>query len=131
MANAIQAVETAVFAALSAAITAAPVYQHPPENAPWPLVIVGDIDGATPIGFDDDDDDDRIVPLQIAVVTEGRERAPCIALVGQVVSALRNNILIEAGFTIRALLESETVNNTDDGKGYVGIVQFRVFALGD
>lgn len=129
MCDAIQAVETAIFLALGGNIVGAPVYQHPPQDASWPLVVIGDIDGAQPIGFFGNPD--RIVPIQIVVATEGRERAPCTMLVAQVVALLDDVPLSHGGFNIRATLDSETVNNSEDGKGYVGIATFRVFALAD
>lgn len=129
MSDAVQAGETACFLALKAGITGATVWQHPTENAARPLVVVGDIDEAQPIGTAGDID--RVCMLQIAVETEGRQKAPCTALAAQVAALLDDQTLTQPDFTVRPTLEGLSVNMSDDGKGYVGIVTFRVFVLAD
>lgn len=127
--DALSATEVAIFRALDAGISGAAVFQHAPEDTEPPVVIVGDIDKATPIGASDDPD--RRIPLTIVVITEGEQRRPCLLLIGQVEKILSGATLSAGGFTIRPCFDNSTAVLAEDGASYVGLCLFEVLAFSD
>ena len=127
--DALSATEAAIFRALDAGIAGATVFQHAPENTQPPVVIVGDIDKATPIGASDDPD--RRIPLTIVVITEGEQRRPCTVLLGQVEKILSGARLAAGGFTIRPCFDNSTAVLAEDGASYVGLCLFEILAFSD
>lgn len=129
MTAALSAIESAGYAVLSApgAVSAA-VYQHAPKDSAYPIVILGDFDDIVPIGRASDPD--RRMTMGIVALTEGEERAPCAALVEEIMQALDGAIVSQSGWTIEFSFQQSSVNLAEDGLGYVGLVQFQVLALG-
>ncbi|MCH4894006.1 DUF3168 domain-containing protein [Sphingomonas sp. SFZ2018-12] len=126
MPDAINATEKAAFDRLDAQITGAGVYQHAPNNAAPPVVIIGDID-ASPIGAKDDPD--RRIAMIVVVVTEGQQRKPCSDLVAQVEQAIDGVTMTVDGYSIELTVESSQVVLSGDAETYVGTVNFTGFAL--
>lgn len=127
MSGALNAAEIAIFEALA---DIEGIYQHPPQDTPLPLTIIGDMDGAVPIGGPDDPD--RKIPLAIVCMTEGEERQPCLDRMEAVVSRLRGRTLTAGGFKVTAHLQSESASiDEETGAGYNGILNYLVFALAD
>ena len=104
-----------------------PVHSHVPENSPYPMIIVGDIEDLAPIGRDDDPD--RRGQLTVISLTDGEERKPCADMVAKVEGALAGKTLASGGWIIRLSLVRTTVTLAEDGLGYVGLAQFGVIAL--
>lgn len=126
MAGALNAAEIAIYGALS---DIDDLYQHPPQDTPLPLTIIGDMDAAVPVGGPDDAD--RKIPLTIVCMTEGEERQPCLDRMEAVASRLRGRSFNAAGFTVTAHLQSESASVDESGGGYNGIMTYMVFALAD
>jgi hypothetical protein len=130
VADAVSSVEKAVFGALSSGgAVSATVYSHAPENAAYPLVIIGDIEAVRPIGRADDAD--RRMLLTVLALTQGEERKPCTAMLGQVEAALNGKTLTEGTWSITLMLDQVSATLAEDGQGYVGLAQFSVLALGN
>lgn len=128
MTDAISTVEKAAYLALAAAgVVGAPVYSHAPQDTPMPMVIVGDIENVQPVGRADDPD--RRMTLSVLVLTEGEERAPCAALLGQVDAALGGKTLTQGTWSVSLTLDSASAMLDEEGLGYVGLAQFSVLAL--
>lgn len=127
MTDAIAATGVALFTALDGAVTGADVHQHVPEDAPLPVVIIGDIEGAKPLGRAGDPD--QAIPVAIVAVTEGEARSACTDLVGQVIALLDGKTFAQDGFTVAPTLESWSAGLAEDGLGYIGTALFTVFAL--
>jgi hypothetical protein len=73
MTSAASAVEAAVYTALTAGLTLATVYQHAPENAALPVVIIGDIE-AEP--FDTKDEADGLLSCRWQPSCRARRASP-------------------------------------------------------
>lgn len=126
MTSAASATEQAVYDALDAGVTGATVYQHAPENASLPLVIIGDIDGG-PMGTKGDTD--RELSLTITTLTQGEQRAPLLELMEMVETALHSQRLASGGWNINPVLTGEAAILGPDGETYIGTQTFTVFAL--
>lgn len=126
MSGALNAAEIAIYGALA---DIDDLYQHPPQDTPFPLTIIGDMDVAVPIGGPDDPD--RRIPLTIVCMTEGEERQPCLDRMEEVVTRLRGKSFQAEGFTIAAHLQSESASIDETGGGYNGTLNYLVFALAD
>ena len=125
MTSALSACEKAVYDALSANVVGAPIYQHVPEDAAAPVVIIGDLE-ASP--FDTKGDTDRDISLSVDTVDQAQERKPALGLMDQVAAALDNTTLTEAGWTLYVRLETESAVLLGDGKTYQGTQGFIVMA---
>lgn len=126
MSGALNATEMAIFGALS---DIHGIYQHPPQDTPLPITVIGDIDNAVPIGGPGDPD--RKIPLTIVCMTEGEERQPCLDRMEAVNSRLRDRSFSAGGFIVTAYLQSESASIDESGSGYNGIMQYLVLALAD
>jgi len=127
MSNAKSVVELACFNALVAAVTGATVYQDAPQDAPLPVVILGDmkswrldVKGAS---------DDRRVQISIVTLVEAEERAPLLALMNQIETALDDQTITPDGWTLGVQFEEDDAVLADDGSTYTGISTFTVVAL--
>lgn len=127
--DAINAVEQAFFTELSVpgAVPGATVLQHAVSGSDYPIVLIGDIDTVQPIARSYDPD--RSMRVSILVLTEGEERKPCLDLIELVTATLNGRGLTVASWTITPSFEFADARLADDGAGYVGLVQFTVFAL--
>jgi hypothetical protein len=128
MSEAKAAVEAAIFNALDAGVSGATVYQDVPEDAPLPVVIIGDMK-STPIG--PKDDPDRRVSVIIVTMVAAEERAPLLALQEQVEQLLDGLTFTPPGWTLRATFEDDDAQLAEDGVSYIGTSVFTVFALSD
>lgn len=127
MSEAIAAVAQVTFDALVAGVTGAAVYGHAPMNSAYPMVVVGDTDAVRPLTIDEDPD--RRMTITVLVLTEGEEKAPCVALLAQVEAALGGRTLIDGNWSVALTLDSASATLAEDGLGYVGLAQFSVLAL--
>ena len=130
MVSAIEAADLAAYQALAAAswpISGVGVFQHAPKNAPYPVVVVGDIDGALPIGRAGDPD--MTMNVSVIALTMGEERGPCAALVGAVIAALDGQTITTPGWTVDFSMIAGSSALADDGLGYTGAVMFAATAL--
>ncbi|KTT72620.1 tail completion protein gp17 [Sphingomonas endophytica] len=121
-----EAVEAAIYEALSSSVTVARVYQDVPEDAPYPLVIIGDMSSARLPGKEPSRD--RIVTVHIITLVEASERAPLLALLAQVDAALDGETLHQPGWTIVGAFENDDAVLGDDGD-YSGVSIFSFVAL--
>jgi hypothetical protein len=127
MSSAKAMVEAAAFLALSSAITDAGVYQDAPENAPTPLVIIGDMKSSRlPTK---DADADRRVTISIVTIVEAEERAPLLALQEQIEAALDGQNLQQDGWLLAFGFEDDDAVLSEDGSTYSGITSFTVLAI--
>lgn len=126
MTDALNAAEAAIYDALS---DIPGIFQHPPQDQPLPITIIGDMDNAVPIAGPSDPD--RRILLTIVCLTEGEERKPCLERMAMVTSRLREQSFAAEGFTVTAQLISKSAAIEENGAGYNGIIQFMVFALSD
>lgn len=128
--DAFNAIEAAAYQVLSTGIVGATVTQHASEDLQLPLVIIGDMEGGQKIGGKGRSLT-RGVPVSIIVLTEGEERKPCSALIGRV-EALLDDTSVQVGrFSVTFYLERSASVLAEEGHGYVGLVQFNVFAIAD
>ncbi|WP_026046827.1 tail completion protein gp17 [Sphingomonas sp. PAMC 26621] len=120
-------VEAAAFVALDTGITGATVFQDAPENAPTPLVIIGDLKSARlPLKGADAD---RRVTIAIVTIVEAEERAPLLALQEQIEDALDGQNLEQDGWTLAFEFEDDDAVLSEDGSTYTGITSFTVLAI--
>lgn len=117
-----------VYATLSPAFdqSEAGVYEDVPANEPLPVIILGDIE-AQP--FARSDDPDRRVTLTLITLTEGDERAPCVALQAKAEGLLVGQSFDHEGWGLHISLGSSDAVLTEDGTGYVGTTILNVIAF--
>lgn len=127
MSNAKAVVEAALYDALSQAVTGAVVYQDAPDNAPLPIVVIGDMKssrlpgkGASP---------DRTVTVSIVTLIEAQERGPLLAIMDQIETALDGESFAPDGWTLAATFDDDEAMLADDGSTYSGISSFTFLAL--
>lgn len=128
MSDAKAVVELAVYEALAAGISGATVYQDVPDNAPLPVVIVGDMK-SYPLGAKNDPD--RRVSVIIVSMVEAEERAPLLALQRQIEALLDGQSFTPAGWKVTATFEDDDATLGGDGATYIGTSAFNVFAFKD
>jgi len=128
--SAIEAVDLAAYTALAATswpLAGVNVYQHAPRDADYPVVTVGDIDGALPIGRAGDPD--MTMNVSIIALTLGEERAPCSSILGAAVAALDGATVAVTGWSVSFALIAGSSVLADDGLGYTGGATFTATAL--
>jgi hypothetical protein len=130
MPDLLQAVQDALFAALnvSSVTSKAPVYQHPPNEAQPPLIVIGDI-SSTPWDHKDEDVEDVLV--EIETYFRGPRRAGLLAIQGAVRDALRGKALSATGVILspaRWISQDAPNANPEDGITYAGLLTFMVTA---
>jgi hypothetical protein len=120
-------VEAAIFAALSETIEDAAVYQDAPADAPYPVVIVGDMKSfrLQTKGTSDD----RRVTISIIALVEAEERAPLLKLQEQIEEALDGQSIEIEGWTLGVEFDDDDAVLGEDGVTYSGISSFSVLAL--
>ena len=126
MTDALNAAEAAIYDALA---DISGIFQHPPQDEPLPITVIGDMELAAPIGGPSDPD--RKIPLTIVCITEGEERKPCLDRMAMVKDRLLDQSFAADGFTVTAHLLTESATIDESGGGYNGILQYLVFALSD
>lgn len=127
MSKAKAVVEAVAFEALHQAIEGAAVYQDAPENAPTPLVIIGDMKSARlPVKGADAD---RRVTITIVSLVEAEERAPLLTLQEQIEDALDGQSFEQDGWTLAFEFEDDDAVLSEDGSTYSGVTSFSVLAL--
>lgn len=126
MTSASAAVEAQAYEVLAPGIADAEVYQDVPDDAPLPVVVIGDI---LAVPFAGADDPDRRVTLTILTLTEGDERAPCIALQDQIETLLGGVSFEVPGWDLHFLPASSAAELADDGSGYVGTTILTILAF--
>jgi hypothetical protein len=127
--EATDAIEAVAFAALTAGVTLAPVYQHVPEDTPPPVVIVADIDeDAEPLSSKDGAGDMQ-ARLRVVTVFQGHERKPLTAISGQVRQALDGLRQTIDQWDLTFVFTGRDGSMLEDGETYVGNNNFTVFAL--
>lgn len=117
--------ELLVFNALTAGVTLAGVYQDVPASTKPPLVIVADL-AAEPIDAKVQNGSKRLT-LTITSEYWGSKRAPLLAIMSQVVAALKPK-LSGFGFTVSLTEQSSDARQIDD-KIYFGTNTFAGFAI--
>ena len=126
MSDAKTAVEGALYQALAGNITGATVYQDVPENAPLPVVVIGDLKSA-PIGGKGDLD--RRVAVIIVTSVGAEERAPLLELQRQIETTLDGQKFIVDGWELSVTFEDDDAQLAEDGVSYDGASSFSVLAL--
>ncbi|MDF0489207.1 DUF3168 domain-containing protein [Sphingomonas sp. H39-1-10] len=126
MTSATAATEILAYEQLSAGIASAAVYQDVPDDAPLPLVIIGDLES---VPFAGSDDPDRRITLTLVVLTEGDERAPCTDLQEQIEAILPGRSFTVGEWNLHVSLESSDAALSDDGSGYVGTTILTILAF--
>jgi len=129
MLSAKSAVEAAAYDALSAAITGAAVYQDVPDDAPYPIVVVGDLSSRRLPGKAASRD--RIVTVSIVTLVAAEERAPLLALMDQADAALDGFTVHVGGWTLAFAFDDDDAALQDDGQTYAGVAAYTVMALAD
>jgi hypothetical protein len=128
MTDAKGAVELALYEALAGGIVGGTVYQDVPEDAPMPLVIVGDL---AAVSLGGKGDQDRRVTATIVTLVGAEERAPLLELQGQVMQLLDGQRFTPAGWTLEVNFQDDDAGLSEDGASYVGTSRFEVLALSD
>lgn len=126
MTSAATAVENMAFEVLDSGIAGGIVYQDVPDDAPLPLVIIGEL---LAVPFAGPDDPDRRITLTIGVLTDGDERRPCTALQEQVEALLAGKTFVADGWNLHFLPASSAAELADDGSGYVGTTILTILAF--
>ncbi len=129
MSSAKAAVEAAVYDALSAAITDAAVYQDAPDDAPLPIVVIGDMRSTRLPGKSVSPD--RSVTVSIVTLIEAQERAPLLALMDQIETALDGATFVPDNWTLSGAFDDDEAVLAEDGSTYSGLSTFTFLALFD
>lgn len=123
------AVQSALYSKLSADVTLAPVYSHPPEGAEPPLVIIAEFESEQ---FGGKADTDEQMTVEIVTFTRGESRVPLFALMAQVKDALDGQAIAQTGFTLsRPVQLSSSDSLLGDGVTYEGRQSFLIFSEKD
>lgn len=122
------AIEAAVFDALTTAAIGIPIYQHVPQDTPPPVIIIADMDADDSIATKGDDDDEQIT-LQILTTMQAEERKPVLVAQSKIKKALHEKMLLQPGWEIRPLWQSHDAVLLPDGETYLGTSLFTVMAL--
>lgn len=126
MISAKSAVEAAAYAFLAENILGAAVYQDVPEDAPYPLVIVGDLSTKRLPGKAASKD--RLVTVSIATLVAAEERQPLLGLMDQI-DGLDGYSAEYEGWTLAFSFEDDDASLLPDGQAYGGVSTFSVLAL--
>jgi hypothetical protein len=129
MMDAEDAVEAAAYALLNvqAVTDLAKVYQHVPENAPPPVLIVGDM---TAEAIESKGGRDAKVALVIVAVIEAEERRPLRALKDAVLAALDGRTVAQGEWQLTFVFKgSDGGLDPETGEAYFGNFNFDVFAF--
>ena len=126
MSDPIAAVEAEAFTALDGSVVGATVYQDAPEDAPLPLIVVGDINWR---GFGLKDDPDRQGTVSIFSQVNAEERAPLLALQDQIETTLDGHSSERDGWSIAFTYQTANAELGEDGATYVGVSLFAFTAL--
>jgi hypothetical protein len=129
MSSAKAAVEAAVYDALAQTISGATVYQDAPDNAPLPIVVIGDMRSARLPGKAASPD--RSVTVSIVTLIEAQERAPLLALMDQIETALDDGSFALDGWTLAGTFDDDEAVLAEDGSTYSGLSTFTFLALAD
>jgi hypothetical protein len=124
MTSAASAVEAAVYTALTAGLTLATVYQHAPENAALPVVIIGDLESEP---FDTKDEAEGLLSLTLTTILQGEARKPALAIMEEVKAALKGVTLTSGGWTIKPTRITESCVLLPDGITYLGTTSVSLF----
>lgn len=127
MSDAKSIVEAVAFRVLAAAISNATVYQDAPVGAQGDLVILGDLKSFSMGGKGANDD--RRVEINIISLVVAEERAPLLALQGQIEKALDGQNFTEKGWTVAFLFKDDDAVLDEGGGSYSGISAFDAIAL--
>jgi hypothetical protein len=125
--NAKAVVEATVYDALSQAVTGAVVYQDAPDNAPLPIVVIGDMKSSRLPGKASSPD--RTVTVSIVTLIEAQERGPLLAIMDQIETALDGESFAPDGWTLAATFDDDEAMLADDGSTYSGLSSFTFLAL--
>lgn len=128
MTDALSAVDIAAFGLLDAGIVGATVHQHTPADQVPPVVIIGDLDEVYSLGGKAASRN-RAGTLSIVVVTEGEERAPCSALLDQVEQLLDRKTVTAAGFNVSFEFRRSSSVLAEDGLGYIGLAELKIYSI--
>lgn len=126
MAEAKDVAEAEAFAVLAAGMARTTIYQDAPEDAPFPLTVLGD-STSSPIGGKGDIDER--VSIDVVNLVSAEEKAPLSDLQGQVKALLRDHKATRDGFELHFLFENDDARLHENGKHYVGISTFTVMAF--
>jgi hypothetical protein len=129
MTSAKAAVEAATFDALAATIRGAAVYQDVPDDAPFPIVVVGDLSSRRLPGKAASRD--RIVTVSVVTLVAAEERAPLLALMEQADAALDGRTVQAGGWTLAFAFDDDDAALQEDGQTYAGVAAYTVMALAD
>lgn len=129
MSSAKSAVEAAVFEALNSIVTGATVYQDAPDNAPLPIVVIGDVRSSRLSGKPTSAD--RSVTVAIVTLIEAQERAPLLAIMDEIEQALDGASFAPDGWTLAGTFDDDEAVLADDGSTYSGVSTFTFLALAD
>lgn len=122
MSDAIDAVERAAYLLMTAdPAPSAPVYQDVPDNAPPPVIIIGDVDWE-PIGAKGDPD--CTGRIEMVTVHDGDARKPLLAMQGEVFDRMADARIDVSGWRIFFTFTGGNAVLTPDGAGYVGMQNF-------
>ncbi|APX64565.1 hypothetical protein AV944_00425 [Sphingomonas sp. LK11] len=127
MSDAKSIVEAVAFRALANSISKATVYQDAPVGAQGDLVILGDLKSFSMGGKGSSDD--RRVEINIISLVVAEERAPLLALQGQIEKALDGQNFTEAGWTVAFAFQDDDAVLDEGGSSYSGISAFAAIAL--
>lgn len=127
------AVEKAAYEALCnpTLLELSPVFQHPPEQLPFPVTLIGNIEEDADVFASKDDRGDVRATLTIVVGHQGRQRKPITAIERQVKASLdglqvadRDGWLLSFRF-----VGKEGVGPGEDGVTYESHLRFEVDCL--
>ncbi|HEX7852322.1 MAG TPA: hypothetical protein VF503_01340 [Sphingobium sp.] len=128
MIDAVEAISAAAYVALSAPdAMSVSIFTHPPQDTPAPLGIIGNVEDVVPIGRAGDPD--RRGTVEILFITEGEEREPCTALMGECNAALNDRTIAIDGWNVAFYFSTSSAQLDESGLGYLGGIKFAAIAL--
>lgn len=126
--DALDVAEAVLFQRLDGSVSA-PVFQHVAEDTPAPFVMIGELADQP---LDTKGDGDCLIAAQVSAVTEGEQRKPLIALLGEIRDSLDGAVVSHGGWELHIRWLSRTASrHPERAEVYVGLATFEITALAE
>lgn len=131
-----KAIETAIggiavpSANTGAASVGVGIFDHPPENAPWPLITLERHDATTET--DSYDATEQIHEIELKVWTRYRGTRQALVILGEIYDRLHDvRLALEAGQCLSCRVTRQTTEREPDGTTYTGTLALTVITANE